>query len=484
MLFLGIDVGSQAAKALVSSEKGEVIAHGRCPIQTNPVELPPGWAVQDAEAWWLAASEAVRSALAELRQAGRSPDEIEAAAIDSTSGTFVPLDSNGHPLFPALMYNDLRAAEQAAFINSLARDFRARHGYDFSASFSLPKMLWIKQNLPAVFDNTARFAHAADYLLGKFTGQFGISDTSNALKSGFDLLRLRWPDFIENDLGIPVAKLPRVVTPGQIVGSISKSAAAETGLSQRTKVVAGCSDGTAALIASGAAKPATANSNLGTTLVVRAFSNNIVHDPKGRIYSHLHPDGFWLPGGASNTGCEGLDRRFPLPTRHNLEASLPRLIPSNLFVYPLARKGERLPFNDPLAEGFLAGEPSCEAELYAAYLEGVAFLERWTYELLQQLGCDRPQSIYVTGGGAESLPWLRIRASVLAQALLRPKAPDSAFGSAILAASKTCYATVTEACQAMVSIDIVVEADAALCRAYDGRYLGFREEMRNRGYDD
>lgn len=483
MLFLGIDVGTQAAKAIICTERGEVVAEGRCGIEPLAVELPPGWAIQEVEAWWRAAQGAVRSALGGLRQAGRKPRDIRALAVDSTSGTFLPLDSLGRPLLPALMYNDLRGGAEAEKVNSAAADLLARHGYSFNASFSLPKIVWIKDNLPTVFENTWKFAHAADYIVGKLTGRFGLSDTSNVLKSGYDLLELRWPTFIEEDLGIPLEKLPQVVAPGESVGRLSADAAEQTGLPQGTKVVAGCSDGTAALIASGAVSVGTANTNLGTTLVVRAVADRIIRDPKGRVYCHLHPEGLWLPGGASNTGCEGLDKRFPLSGRRLLEQLIPNVVPTHLIVYPLARKGERLPFNDPDAQGFIVGTPESDQELYAAYLEGVAFLEKWTYELLTELGCDWPKDVYVTGGGAQSQPWLRIRATVLDQALLKPTISESALGAAILAASNIAYSGVTEASRGMVSIEEKIEPDVGKTAAYVERYGAFREEFRRRGYD-
>jgi xylulokinase len=138
-------------RGLSSTEKGEVAAEGRSPIQSSAEKLPPGWAHQQAEAWWKVANEAIRLAVKGLGAIGRSSEEIEALAIDSTSGTFVPLDKDGHPLLPALMYNDVRAVQQAESINSSAEEFCARHGYSFNASFALPKMVWIKEHLPRLF---------------------------------------------------------------------------------------------------------------------------------------------------------------------------------------------------------------------------------------------------------------------------------------------------------------------------------------------
>jgi sugar (pentulose or hexulose) kinase len=100
---------------------------------------------------------------------------------------------------------------------------------------------------------------------------------------GYDLIDFKWPSFIESQLGIPISKLPRVVSPGDVVGNVRPQIAQELGLPPNCEVVAGCTDGTASFLASGATHPGDVSCALGTTLVVRSISYQLIKDPEGRI---------------------------------------------------------------------------------------------------------------------------------------------------------------------------------------------------------
>lgn len=477
MTFLGLDVGTSAARAMVVDPQGRVLARATETLPSRETNLPPGWAEQDAQDWWAAAVRCLRQVTAITE-----PGSIRALAVTSTSGTFVPVDAKGHPLRPALMYHDGRAAEEAAQVSAAGRTLEDKLGYRFQPAFALPKMLWLKRHEPEVFARTRRFLHAADWLVGQLTGDFSRSDSSNALKSGFDLVDLRWPEWIEAELGLPLSRLPEVVSPGEPIGVVSAEAAEATGLRAGTLVIAGATDGTASFLASGAVAPGDWNSTLGTTLVVRGVSEKLVRDPLGRLYGHKHPEGYWLPGGASNVGGEWLTVKFPEADWATWDRQALNLVPTNLLVYPLVRRGERLPFVDGQAEGFVVGEPASQEELYAAHLEGVAFVERWIFELCESLGLAVGSPLYAAGGGARSEPWLRLRASVLRRTLVRPQVPEAAFGAAILAASRTYFEGLTAAVRALVRADLQVEPDPRLSRAFEARYERFREECTRRGY--
>jgi len=481
-MFLGLDVGTQAARAVIATPSGEVLAEGGEGLRLSERELPAGWAEQDADEWWRAAKVAVAEALGSLRHAGRDVGELKALAVDSTSGTIVLVGDDLRPLRPALMYNDNRAVAEAEEVNAAGRELCEKLGYRFGPAFALPKLLWLARHEPDVLAKAHRVLHAADFLLARLTGCDEVSDTSNALKTGCDLVSKQWPQFITRDLGLPDGLLPALATPGEPVGQVTAQAAAETGLPAGLTVVAGCTDGTAAFIASGAAQPGDVNSNLGTTLVVRSVARQLVRDPLGRIYCHAHPDGLWLPGGASNVGGEILASQFPGADYGELDRQAAGLVPTALLSYPLARTGERLPFVSPTAEGFLVGSAASDAERYAAYLEGVAFVEKWVYEVLAGLGAEEPMGIYVTGGGARSELWLRIRASALDRRLHRPARAESAFGAAILAASRTHYGSLLDSCREMVRMEHTVEPVEGLVRAYADSYRAFRNECERRGY--
>lgn len=482
-LVLGLDVGTQGARAIVCTETGQIIAQGSSSFSSEVAVtgLPNGWFEQYPEVWWEAASQCLRSVVASIREHGRDPDEIAAIAVDSTSGTVLPVDAPGNPLRPAIMYNDSRAEAEARECNEAGSAFTAAIGYKFGSSFALPKLLWMKRNEPELWGRSARIIHAADCIVGRVTGEYGRSDNSNALKTGYDLIEDRWPDFISQDLGIEAEKLPSVSSPGEVIGRVSRGCSEATGLAEGTLVVGGISDGTAGFIASGASAVGEWNSTVGTTLVLRGVSEDIIRDPLGRIYCHKHPDGWWLPGGASNVGGECLSNVFPGEDYDALNRQAVNLIPSGLVCYPLVRHGERLPFINPRAEGFVCGESDGRARLYAGYLEGVAFVERWCYELMEELGAPVGDTVYATGGGAKSLEWMRIRASVLNRMLIRPAVTESAMGTAVVAASRTIYRSLMEASRKMVRRDLEVGPEPALVEAYDESYRAFRDECEARG---
>ena len=484
MYIIGLDVGTQGARAICCDGKGNITAQFTVPFTMEPEgKLPAGWSEQNPQLWWQTARKCLQEIVKELKIRNTSTERITALAVTSTSGTILPIREDGIPLRAAIMYNDTRAVEEAQELNEIGKDLTEKLGYRFSSSFALAKILWVKRHEPKIFDRTWRFIHAADYIVGKLTGRFDISDISNTLKTGYDHLEGKWPTFIERSLGIATTMLPQVLNIGETIAPISHTASQEVGLSSTTVVVAGATDGTASFFASGATRIGDWNSTLGTTLVVRGVSRQLVKDSKGRIYCHRHPQGYWLPGGASSTGGECLKKKFAGENLEMLDKKALQRLPTNLIVYPLVRKGERLPFQNPEAEGFVIGESNDQTELYAAYLEGVGYVERWIYEILEELGAEVGNKVFVTGGGAKSQVWLKIRASILGKQLVRPLLPEAAMGAAVIAASRTFYENIDQAVQSMIRHDLVVEPQVDLHERYQKRYGEFRKICAERGYE-
>ncbi len=497
--YLGLDIGTQGVRAVVcavsddAAPRSAILARAARPFPpgTTVTDLPPGHAEQNPAGWWVAAVACLRQVAAQT-----PPDAIRALSVTSTSGTLCLLDDAGDPLIPALMYNDARAGQEAAEVQAAGAELAGRLGYRFNASFALAKLAWLARHRPDVLARARYVAHAADYITGRLSGRYDVTDYSNALKTGYDLAPAAgdrpegcWPDFIADRLGLPVDKLPRVVAPGAVIGEVTPAAAETTGLRAGTRVVAGMTDGCAAQIASGAVNPGDWNSTLGTTLVLKGVTAQLIRDPQGRIYSHRHPDGYWLPGGASNVGGEILATRFPGADLAALDARAIDLSPTDLIAYPLARRGERFPFVDADAEGFLipfgvgAGQDAADREtLYAAYLEGVAYVERLAYDTLSSLGAAGGGAIRVAGGAAASDVWLQIRADVLGRELVRPAETGAAMGAAILAASRTRFDGVAAAAREMVRIERVVTPRTGLTASYDERYRRFCAACVERGY--
>jgi sugar (pentulose or hexulose) kinase len=508
LCLLGLDVGTQGARALLCSAPEDVLTKGRNRAgqviaraaqafspDTLVSNLPSGQVEQMPQGWWQAVVACLRRVAASVR-----PELIGALSITSTSGTLCLLDSAGEPVIPALMYNDARAYDEASQVQLVGAELAERLGYRFNTSFALAKLVWLARHHPEILDKARYIAHSTDFIVGRLCGIYDVSDYSNALKTGYDLspqaggdMADRWPAFLGDKLHLPVDKLPRVVPPGQVIGGLTRAAARLTGLQPGTRVVAGMTDGCAGQIAAGAVAPGDWNSTLGTTLVIKGVTRRLLRDPQGRIYSHRHPDGYWLPGGASNVGGEILASQFPNADLAALDRQAAERIPTHLISYPLARRGERFPFVRPDAQAFVLpyrpeeGEPERDTPFdigtrYTAYLEGVAYVERLAYEMLESLGGTIGPAVRVAGGGARSDVWLAIRASVLNRELLCPVEAGAAMGAAILAASRTHFEGVIPAARAMVHIERSVQPRPDLVARYEERYQRFRIACAERGY--
>ncbi|MBK9712230.1 MAG: carbohydrate kinase [Kouleothrix sp.] len=475
-LVVGIDVGTQGVRVQIADSVGRVVAQVSHSV---PSQLSAdGWFEQDPDHWWRAAALGLRQATAAL---GSRSAALAALSITATSGTICLLDGRGRALRPAIMYSDRRATAEAELLNQAGAALASKLGYRFDASFGLPKLLWLQRHEPEACAAARYYAHSGDVLVGRLTGEYGTSDWSQALKSGYDLADLRWPDFIGAELGLAVDRLPRVVSPGVVIGRVTPGVAAATGLPAGLPVVAGMTDGCAAQMAGGASEPGQWLSVLGTTLVIKGVTSTLLRDPAGRFYSHRHPAGMWLPGGASNTGGEVLARRFAGADLAAMDAKAARLTPSGLICYPLERVGERFPFAHPQARGFMVGTAETPEREYTACLEGVAYLERLAYETLEALGAPILGPVRVAGGGARSRVWLQIRADVFNHPLAVPQQVDAAFGAAVLAASASLYADLATAARAMVHVGEVITPRLDAER-YAEPYRQFVAACRERGY--
>ncbi len=425
-LTVGIDLGTQSARVVLMEEDGKVAASGNSPLTSARDEGVRH--EQDPEAWWKAVGEAAREAKGEL---GDLRDrEVSGLAICSTSGTVLLGDEDGGALTPALMYNDGRAEEEAGRAQEAGEAVWASLGTRMQRSFALPKLMWL---LRSGYPEPARVMHQADYVASRLAGEPVATDWSHALKTGYDLLNESWPEEVLESLEVPVEILPPVVRPGSTIGEVCQDAADYTGFPAGTPIRAGMTDGCAAQIAGGALEEGRWNSVLGTTLALKGVTRELLRDPTGAVYCHKHPDGGWLPGGASNTGAGVISEKFPGRDLEELNEAAERRGPATTVMYPLTTDGERFPFANSEARGFELEEPEDEVDLYRAILEGVAFVERLCFAHLGSLGADLSGPIALTGGGAKSRFWSQLRADVIGMPVLIPRSSEGAVGMAILA---------------------------------------------------
>ena len=478
-LFLGIDLGTGSVRTVVMTEKGSVVAAASAGFNAESLTVQEGRHEQSPEMWWQAVCQAVK-ATANMLDA-KDWQRLKAVAVDGTSGTLVAVDNAGTPLRPALMYNDPRASSEAAALNTAAGDFCGKLGYQFNASFALTKIAWLRKSEPAIFDNTARFLHQADYIVEQLTGRPAVTDYSNALKTGYDLLDECWPAWIDEYLGV-TARLPRAVAPGVAIGAVSAHAAQQTALLQGLSVVAGASDGTAAFLASGARRPGDYNTTLGTTLVFKGISSHICRHPDGLIYCHKLPGGWWLPGAAGNTGAEWITAMFSDADLAAMDNAAVGRLPIDVLAYPLVRTGERFPFFAPNAKGFFTPETSDNVDRYAACLQGIGLVERLAYQVLDTTAGISGGEVFSTGGGSRSDIWMQCRANATGRVFHRPARGESACGAAVLAAAGSFFGGIGEAIEHMIRIERSFAPEPQHASMYNDLFDRFCAELRTRGY--
>ncbi|HEY8472684.1 MAG TPA: FGGY family carbohydrate kinase [Natronosporangium sp.] len=478
-LWGGVDVGTQSVRVVLVDDHGALAGRG---FGTLDSTRDGRVHEQDPRQWWRVFGAACRQAIGEL-----DPHRIRGLAICSTSGTFLLADRLGRPRTAALMYGDARAGAEAEEVAAAGAGLWTSLGYAMQRSWALPKLVWLlRHGEPALRTDADRgrleLLHCADYLARQLTGGRVATDWSHALKTGYDLDAGRWPTEVMDKLGIPAGLLPEVVRPGTEIGRVGRAGSDHTGLPVGTPVHAGMTDGCGALIAAGSLTPGSWNSVLGTTLVLKGVTATRISDPGGAIYSHRHPDGGWLPGGASNVGAEFLRSWFPDADPHQLDRAAARYEPSNGLVYPLVARGERFPFVEPAAEPFQLGSFVDDGDRYAAVLQGVAFVERLSFAYLRGLGAPVDGKLSATGGGTNSRYWCQLRADVLGREITLPRVPEPAFGMAVLAAAGE--GRVSAAAERMVQVaDVLAPRPDAAARFGDA-YRRFVTALVARGYVD
>ncbi len=467
--FLGIDLGTTGIRALMSDESGNVLEAQSAGVEKSFVKSrDPVCSEQDPHFWESPLFQVLGKILSSNEQY-----YIKAITCDSTSGTIIPIDSTYKPLYNAILHNDARAQNEASFICKNTK-------LAVKPSFALSKILWIKNNRRELYDKTYKFIHAADYIKGLISGDFDTTDFSNAVKTGYDLNTYKWPDSMDEVLGISCGKLPAVVKTGEVVAELKKSIREEFCIKNKVRIVAGATDSTTSFYSSGARMIGDWNTTLGTVLAMKGIAGKFIEDPDNLLYAHRHPEGFWLPGAASNTGGESL-RLFFGKDLDKYDKRIEDMPPTGGLVYPLVRKSEKLPFLNPDAFGFI-NMPVCNPlYMFKGFLEGLSFVERMIYEKIENIGYKVGNKIFSMGGGALSKPWMRIRANILKKIVYRTKVVETAFGAALIAAGAVYYKSLTEAIENMVKIDCFFEPDGKICALYDEIYERFISECRKRG---
>ncbi len=417
-LYIGIDLGTSGVRACVIDHNKELLHINKAPL--IPAKAQANSITQDANLWWQATEKALTELFTLI-----DTSRIQAICVNGTSGTVLVCDQYGEPLAPARMYNDSLCTEQAELIRKIAPANTAAHG----ASSGLAKLLYLQKAHP----EAAHLLHQADWIAGKLTGHFNISDENNALKTGYDPQHTCWPDWLKQ-LHVNFDLLPKVVAPGSPIGKVRAERVKQFNLNVNCQVISGTTDSIAAFIATGAYKPGDAVTSLGSTLVLKVVTDKPIYAPELGIYSHKLGD-YWLAGGASNSGAAVLAHYFDTQQMQQLTPQLKPKINTQLNYYPLLQKGERFPVNDPNFSPRLEPKPDTDILFFQAMLEGISQIELDGYKKLKQLGAPYPTQVETAGGGSTNPAWTQIRQNMLGIKVTQAEFSEACYGSALLALS-------------------------------------------------
>tara|TARA_Y100000768_G_scaffold384394_1_gene368352 strand:+ start:398 stop:1666 length:1269 start_codon:yes stop_codon:yes gene_type:complete len=417
-MFLGIDFGTSGVRASLINQEQEEVFNYQVPI---PLPLEEKNVIsQDPLIWWSAFIK-----VCENLKKNIDIKSINKISVNGTSGTVLLTNFEGKPLSNAIMYNDISAIGEGKIVEEISEN----HPIVSSSSNALVRALkMINDNKKNI--KSYKILHQADWVAGKITNEFIYSDENNSLKLGYDCLNKKWPDWLSK-LPINEESLPKILSPGTSMNSLQNKELLELGFSDKTQVVAGTTDSIAAFLATGANKIGQAVTSIGSTLVVKYISEKPIFNKDYGIYSHKLGSK-WLAGGASNVGGNILKHLF----EDRIELLSRQVNPSKLTglnYYPLIKKGERFPYNDPNKKAILEPKPDSEIIFFQAILEGISNVEKLCYERLKEIGGDYPLEIFTVGGGANNENFNKIRSKILGIELAIPLSTQASFGSALIA---------------------------------------------------
>jgi xylulokinase len=482
-LFIGLDIGTSGAKAIVCDGEGIILASA---LAEYPISSPqPLWSEQHPADWWRGAQEAIRTVVSRV-----DPAQIRGIGLAGQMHGAVFLDDANQVIRPALLWNDQRTAAECIEITQKvgAERLLAIAGNPALTGFQAPKILWVRNHEPA---NYARIAHIVlpkDYIRFMLSDVYAADVADGAGTLLMDISARDYSPEILTALGIPRAWLPRLYEGPQVTGELSARAAALLGIPAGIPIIAGGGDNAAAAIGTGIVTRGVVNSSIGTSGVIFAHSDTIALDPKGRLHTMCHSvPGAWhmmavtLSAGGSFAWFRNLLRQMgnPALSYDDLVAvASPTPIGAEGLVFLPYLNGERTPHLDPLARGGFIGLTSRHTvgHMARAVLEGVTYSLRDGLSIMHELGVPTTD-IRATGGGGKSAFWRQLQADIYGAPVSTLAAEEGpAYGAALLAGVGTGHFRDTnDAVQRCVRVATTVEPDSTAAAQHDRAYAIYRQ---------
>ena len=300
-VLLGIDVGTSSVKSVVLSTGGAVLAAHGVPYATRVPHA--GWSEQEPSAWWSAAGEACRAALATVRM-GREPPEVVGIGLSGQMHTFVLLAADGRPLRPAVTWMDTRAEPllEAARETIAAAGLADRLANPVVLGLTLLPLVWLRDHEPETVREAHALLSAKDYLRWRMTGEIGAEPTDTSATLLCDVAARRWSPQVMAAFDLPSDLLPAMGESATVAGALTPEAAEHLGLAPGIPVAFGAGDQQAAALGMGTVHPNQVQLTVGTGAQVTAVRERPAADPAGRLHAFCHVRGWTTQASVNNAG--------------------------------------------------------------------------------------------------------------------------------------------------------------------------------------
>ncbi len=445
-LLLGIDFGTGGCKVTLINTAGKVLDSASGEYMTSHPR--PGWAEQNPADWYSTMCAVLKTLAA--RPAWKSGNII-AVALDSYTHGAVLLDEKMQIIRPTIVWTDQRSVVECAELRKNSADLIFKTAYQMPApTWTLPQMLWIRNNEPENYRRIKHISCVKDYVRYLLTGILAVDNIESQGTLFWDMKRLCWSPELCAMADIPLAALPPAIKPSDVAGKLLASASSETGLPADIPVIAGASDSAIEDYAAGAINPGQCILKLATAGNVNVMTASAYPHPETLTYSHVVP-GMWYTVTATNAAavcqrwfrdncCRDAVLKAGKSTQSGnvydmieLEAEGSPAGSNGIFFHPYLM-GERSPYWDPDLRGSFTGISlgNTRADMSRALMEGVAFSLRDCYRTIEKMNLPVYEFILI-GGGAKSRLWSRIVCDVFNKPVKCPASCDASFGSALLA---------------------------------------------------
>ncbi len=493
---LGIDIGTSGTKALICDTRGKVLATATA---EHDIDAPkPGWSEQDPVQWWQASCKATRAV---VKKAKVKPASIKGIGLSGQMHGLVCLADDGpetaQPLRPAILWNDQRTFAECKELEKAAgsrKKLIEMTGNPALTGFTAPKILWVRNNEPRIFEQTRHMLLPKDYIRFRMTGEYATEVGDASGTSLLDVKRRKWNRQLIERLKLDPDVLPRCYESHEVSGKLSRYAAEQLGLKTGTPVVGGSGDQPAGAVGNGIVEAGIVSATMGTSGVVFAHADKPTYDARGRVHTMCAAvAGKWCVFGCMlSAGGSFQWFRNQLGQAEVRAAKRKGVDPYELLIAE-ARKapagceglmfmpyltGERCPHADPFARGGWVGLTARHDRpaMIRSVIEGVTFGMADGLRVIQQMGVP-VESVRLSGGGARSAFWRQLQADIYGLPGVSINTSEGgALGVAILAGVGTgIWDDVPQACAAIIKETERLEPDSDQARVYAKAHRAYRK---------